>query len=100
MATHTQVTPLMKTDITADSLAKKPRFNETVIQGFLFICGILSIFTTIGIVYILLSESMAFFSSEQWENTNKTLAAELSAASTTMSVSSSGAILQPDNLIR
>lgn len=100
MATHTQVTPLMKTDITADSLAKKPRFNETVIQGFLFICGILSIFTTIGIVYILLSESLAFFSSEQWENTNKTLAAELSAASTTMSVSSSGAILQPDNLIR
>ncbi|NJN53304.1 MAG: phosphate ABC transporter permease subunit PstC [Anaerolineae bacterium] len=37
-----------------------------VIQGFLFLCGALSIFTTIGIVYILVSQSLAFFRSQPW----------------------------------
>lgn len=100
MATHTQVTPRMETNITADSLAKKSRIGETVIQSFLFICGILSIFTTIGIVYILLSESLAFFNSEQWENTNKTVAAEVLATDTAVSVGSSGAVLKPGDMIR
>jgi len=66
MATHTQVTPLVQTEITAATLAKKPRIGETIIQGFLFLCGILSIFTTIGIVYILFSQSLAFFRSQPW----------------------------------
>ena len=33
------------------NLRKKPRFGETIIQGFLFLTGILTILTTLGIVY-------------------------------------------------
>jgi len=43
-------------------LRKKNRPGETLIQGFLFFCGAVSILTTIGIVYVLGKESMLFFS--------------------------------------
>lgn len=39
------------------NLRKKRRLNESLIQGFLFACGALSIFTTIGIVYELTKEA-------------------------------------------
>ena len=42
-------------------LKKRFRFGETIIQAFLFFCGALSIFTTIGIVIILSEESFLFF---------------------------------------
>jgi phosphate transport system permease protein len=44
------------------SLKKKHRWNESFIQGFLFFCGFVSIFTTIGIVFELGKESLLFFS--------------------------------------
>lgn len=47
------------------NLRKRRRWNESLIQGFLFACGALSIFTTIGIVYELTKEAMLFFSSEE-----------------------------------
>jgi phosphate transport system permease protein len=43
------------------SLAKKFRPGESIIQGFLFLCGVISIFTTIGIVYELGKEALLFF---------------------------------------
>jgi phosphate transport system permease protein len=43
------------------SLNAGRRHSETVIQIVLFACGILSIFTTIGIIIVLLSESVSFF---------------------------------------
>lgn len=46
-------------------LRKKRRWNESLIQGFLFACGAISILTTIGIVYELTKEAMLFFSSEE-----------------------------------
>jgi phosphate transport system permease protein len=46
----------------SEFLKKKPRWNETIIQGFLFFCGFVSIFTTIGIVFELGKESLLFFS--------------------------------------
>ncbi len=46
-------------------LRKKRRWNESLIQGFLFACGAVSILTTIGIVYELTKEAMLFFSSEE-----------------------------------
>lgn len=46
---------------TFEGLFKKPRMGESLIQGFLFLCGIVSIFTTIGIVYVLGQESLLFF---------------------------------------
>jgi len=52
----------MATDA-ATSLRKRPRPGETAIQGFLFVCGAISIFTTVGIIYVLGRESLLFFSS-------------------------------------
>ncbi len=42
-------------------LHKRPRLGETFIHGFLFFCGAVSIFTTIGIVFELGKESLLFF---------------------------------------
>ena len=44
-------------------LSKRPRIGEAIIQGFLFACGALSIFTTLGIVAVLARESLLFFGS-------------------------------------
>jgi phosphate transport system permease protein len=43
------------------SLKHRPRPTESIIYGFLFLCGIVSIFTTLGIVYELGKESLLFF---------------------------------------
>ena len=48
---------------TVINLRRQPRLGETLIQGFLFFCGAVSIFTTIGIVVILFEESWRFFGS-------------------------------------
>ncbi len=44
-------------------LRKRYKIGETLIQLFLFACGALSIFTTLGIVFVLFRESLLFFSS-------------------------------------
>jgi len=44
-------------------LRHKGRVGETLIQVFLFACGVLSILTTIGIVVVLFRESWLFFGS-------------------------------------
>lgn len=46
-------------------LQKKQRFGENVIQGFLFLCGAISILTTVGIVFVLGRESWLFFGSPE-----------------------------------
>lgn len=46
-------------------LRKRRRFSESLIQGFLFLCGAFSILTTIGIVYELLKEAWLFFGSPE-----------------------------------
>jgi phosphate transport system permease protein len=54
-------------------LTRQFRAGEAVIQGLLFFCGFASIFTTLGIVYVLLSESLNFFASGEvtvWEFLN------------------------------
>jgi phosphate transport system permease protein len=47
------------------ALGKRFRPGEAIIQGFLFLCGFISIFTTLGIVYELGKESLLFFGSEE-----------------------------------
>ncbi len=42
-------------------LTRQPRFSETIIQALLFLCGVVSIFTTLGIVFVLGRESLNFF---------------------------------------
>lgn len=46
-------------------LSRKPRVTESFIQGFLFLCGAISILTTLGIVYVLGRESLLFFANEE-----------------------------------
>jgi phosphate transport system permease protein len=43
------------------NLKKKTRPGEAIIQGFLFLCGAISILTTVGIVYTLGKEAWLFF---------------------------------------
>ena len=49
------------TNMVRPDLAKRPRFGESIIQIFLFICGAISILTTLGIVYELGKEAWLFF---------------------------------------
>ncbi len=44
---------------------KRTRIGESVIQGFLFFCGAVSILTTLGIVFVLGEESLLFFLDER-----------------------------------
>lgn len=46
-------------------LIRKPRIGESVIQALLFLCGAISILTTLGIIYELGKESWLFFSSPE-----------------------------------
>lgn len=100
MATHTQAAPFVQTEITASTLAKRRRPGEMLIQGFLFLCGILSIFTTLGIVYILATESIALFSRQQWESTNKRISSEVDPTMTALAVGTSGTALAVGDVLR
>lgn len=42
-------------------LRKRPHWGESLIQGFLFVCGAISVLTTIGIIYVLGHEAWLFF---------------------------------------
>ncbi|NTU78502.1 MAG: phosphate ABC transporter permease subunit PstC [Chloroflexales bacterium] len=42
-------------------LTKKPHMGEAIIQAALFTCGLISILTTLGIVWVLVSQAMLFF---------------------------------------
>lgn len=53
--------PAKATDAPLD-LRSRLRIGEFIIQAILMACGILSIFTTLGIVYVLLQEAWLFFS--------------------------------------
>ena len=46
-------------------LRRKPRFVESIIKAFLFLCGGISILTTVGIVFVLGRESLLFFATEE-----------------------------------
>lgn len=53
-----------------ESLAKKPRIGERIIERLLFLAGALSILTTIGIVYILVRDALGFFANPNVTVTN------------------------------
>lgn len=81
-------------------LKKKPRIGESIIQGFLFLAGALSILITIGIVYELGREAMLFFTIKQWEATNKVVTQNIEPNFIEFDVSESGATLREGDLIR
>jgi phosphate transport system permease protein len=81
-------------------LRRRPQMRETLIHAFLFLCGAISILTTLGIVYELGKESLSFFTQELWEDTNKALVVDIGPDATGFQVSTSGATLQADDVIR
>lgn len=82
------------------ALRKRPRVSETFIQGFLFLCGALSVLVTLGIVYELGKESLLFFTRQQWEETNRTLVEAMNAEQTTFRMTETGMALSVESAIR
>ncbi len=81
-------------------LRKKPRLGESLIQGFLFIAGAISILTTIGIVWVLGQESINFFTKLSWEETNKVVASPVGELDTTIELEAGGRAVKVGQLIR
>jgi phosphate transport system permease protein len=82
------------------ALRKRPRIREAIIQGVLFLCGAISILTTIGIVYGLTRESLNFFTQELWEDTNKQSVQAISAVTTSVAIPETGKRLSVGDRIR
>jgi phosphate transport system permease protein len=83
-----------------NNLVKKARVKETIIQGFLFLCGALSILVTTGIIVELGKESMLFFSRTQWESMNRSIAEDITETSTNLSIEDGGLTIRVDDIIR
>jgi len=47
------------------ALAKRTRFGEMIVEGFLLAAGAISILTTIGIIWVLASQALLFFNSPE-----------------------------------
>jgi phosphate transport system permease protein len=92
--------PVSKESSLQINLRKKRRFGESFIQTFLFLCGAISILTTIGIIYVLGKESLVFFTNQQWEQTNKPIVFDISADETLIRVGDQGARLNEQTIIR
>jgi len=58
-------TAVPQTETIETQLRKHPRVGEILIEAFLFLCGAISILTTVGIVYVLAKEALLFFGSDQ-----------------------------------
>lgn len=77
-------------DPSSIDLRRKLRIHEAVIQALLFLCGLLSILTTVGIVGVLLSQSLQFFNQVSWDETQRTIAEPIDAEQTILRLSDSG----------
>lgn len=91
---------LDRASVPVPDLRRKMRIRETIIQGFLFLCGFLSIFTTSAIIYELGSESFLFFGQQQWVGTNKPLAADINAVQTAIELGTGGTPLKENTVYR
>lgn len=72
------------------SLGRKSRPHETFIQTLLFICGAVSILTTVGIVLVLGNESLNFFTKYGLIEIGRSSTTALSATDTTVTLSEGG----------
>lgn len=81
-------------------LNKRPRLAERLISTFLFLCGALSILTTVGFTIVLGSEALRFFATVEWLNTNKHITAAISAEDTRLPVVATGSAVSVGDLLR
>ncbi|RMG70254.1 MAG: phosphate ABC transporter permease subunit PstC [Chloroflexi bacterium] len=84
---------------TKQGLTKKTRLLDRIIGGFLFICGFISILTTVGFIVVLGSEALRFFATTEWLNANKNVAVAVDAEQTQLTLSSGGLKLQIGDII-
>ena len=82
------------------NLRSKYRFGESLIQGFLFLCGAISILVTIGIVFELGKEALLFFTTTQWEEPNKETITAMDRVDTSLLTTTSGTDILPQTIIR
>ena len=68
------------------NLKRRVKWHEVVIQMSLLACGLLSIFTTIGIILVLGNESISFFTRDQWVNTNRAILSDMDESATEFTV--------------
>lgn len=81
-------------------LSKKQNLRELVIQGFLFISAAISILTTIGIVIVLGRETLNFFTSQMWEETNKKIVYQIDAEQSSIRIGESGSAIEEGDIVR
>ena len=82
------------------SLKKKIRWGEEVIRSILLFCGVISVFTTIGIIITLGAQSRLLFTQPSLLNSNNRTTQALSADATQIDVTSGGFTFQPGNFIQ
>jgi phosphate transport system permease protein len=81
-------------------LSRKRNLGEVVIQGFLFISAAISILTTIGIVIVLGRETINFFTSQMWEETNKKIVYQIDAVQSSIRIGESGSAIEEGDIVR
>ena len=93
---------LVRKDAGPLSLRHRFKLHELAIQIGLFACGLLSIFTTLGIILVLGNESIAFFTRDQWVNSNSAILSDMDERATTFTVQPGPALsqIQPGGGIR
>ena len=91
---------LVQTDDGPLDLSKKPIPHEIIIQTLLFACGVLSIFTTLGIIVVLGNESVAFFTRDQWVETNRAILVDIDPNTTEFTVQPGIHDAEPGDLLR
>ncbi len=79
-------------------LHKRPRWFEQVIRTLLLFSGAISIFTTIGIVIVLGTESLLFFTPPAWIDSFKSLEELTYPTSNTLHVSDASAFVVGDQI--
>ncbi len=87
-------------DAQSIDLSKKRNLSELVIQGFLFISAAISILTTIGIVIVLGRETLNFFTSQMWEETNKKIVYQIDAEQSSIRIGESGSAVEEGDIVR
>ncbi len=68
------------------NLKRRAKWHEVAIQIGLLACGLLSIFTTVGIILVLGNESIAFFTRDQWVNSNRAILSDIDESATAFAV--------------
>ena len=83
-----------------DVLAPQARLLDGFVSAFLFLCGLVSILTTIGFIIVLGSEALRFFSTTEWLNANKRTVEAISSEDITLTFTATGSPLEVGDLIR